>query len=147
MGRALIGIDASLRATGVFLVTSDGTQHSYLFGGQVEVLDEPLRILHLGVTSISVTSNTLSGPLTLLAEGSIGITKKNATTYAINAVAGSGRRRYIGLYDFAAGTALTPSGAWRRCRCELRGAPAEKGPRRFPEKDRRGGAGGHENKN
>lgn len=46
--------------------------------------------VHLGVTSVSHTSNTLSGPITLVAQGSIGITKQDASTFAINAVAGSG---------------------------------------------------------
>lgn len=46
--------------------------------------------VHVGVTSLTHTSNTMSGPITLVAQGSIGITKQNATTFAINAVAGSG---------------------------------------------------------
>lgn len=41
--------------------------------------------VHLGVTSLAHTSNTWSGPVTLQAEGTIGITKPNATTIAINA--------------------------------------------------------------
>lgn len=46
--------------------------------------------VHVGVTSLSHTSNTWTGPITLVAEGSIGITKPNSTTIAVNAGAGAG---------------------------------------------------------
>lgn len=46
--------------------------------------------VHDGVTSVSHTSNTFDGPVTLTAQGSIGITSPSAGTFAINAVAGAG---------------------------------------------------------
>ena len=45
--------------------------------------------VHVGVTSLTHSSNTWSGPITLVAEGAIGITKSSATQININAVAGT----------------------------------------------------------
>jgi len=46
--------------------------------------------VHLGVTSISHTSNTFSGPVTLVAGANIGITSPSSGTYRIDGGAGSG---------------------------------------------------------
>lgn len=45
--------------------------------------------VHRGVASVTHSSNTWYGPVTIVAQGSIGITKTNDTTVAINAVAGT----------------------------------------------------------
>lgn len=46
--------------------------------------------VHVGVRSLTHTSNTWNGPITLVAQGAIGITKFSDSSIAINAVAGSG---------------------------------------------------------
>lgn len=46
--------------------------------------------VHLGVTSLSHTSNTFSGPVTLVAQGTLGITSPSSGTFALSAGAGTG---------------------------------------------------------
>jgi hypothetical protein len=45
--------------------------------------------VHLGVTSLSHTSNTFSGPVTLIAAGTVGITSPSTGSYQISATAGA----------------------------------------------------------
>ena len=46
--------------------------------------------VHLGVRSISHTSNTFSGPITITAEGDLGITSPSTGTLAFKAISGAG---------------------------------------------------------
>ncbi len=46
--------------------------------------------VHLGVRSISHTSNTFSGPITFVAEGNLGITSPSTGTLAFKSISGAG---------------------------------------------------------
>lgn len=81
----------------------------------------PSTHFHKGVSSVSHSSNTFVGGITLIAQGSVGITSPSSGTFAINAVAGAAAgggttTKYAILQDQkaqnTAGGTLT-SGSWQ----------------------------------